>query len=352
MRARTRALRATIAMLLTAAVGTAVVPAQATPAPVITTAMVTNTNDAGPGSLREAIFFVNNQMNEGAYQILFNIPGGGVQVISPATDLPAVVGYAEIDGYSQPGSVPAAGGATAVLQVRIDATGLTRGLKMVGNGGLVTGLVISGADSGTGEGIRVEGDDNVIRGNYVGVTVNGEQPAGNVGAGVTVVGNGNTVGGSSAATRNVVSANDDGVLVIGDENVVAGNRIGTDDDGTTDLGNAGVGVEVQGSLNTVGGTVVGARNLLSANLDGVFLTDVGHGNIVRGNYIGTTASGNGDLGNSPGAGFGSSRHPAWWRTTSSRTTLAQASASAPTARGCVATRSARTPVATSPGPTC
>lgn len=50
-----------------------------------------------------------------------------------------------------------------------------------------------------------------------------------------------------------------------------------------------------GSGDTIGGTVAGARNVISANQgDGVFIS----GSQVQGNYVGTDASGTTDLGNS------------------------------------------------------
>src|SRR5947209_1999009 len=63
---------------------------------------VTNTNDSGAGSLRQAILDAN--ANPGLDTIAFNIPGAGVQTISPASVLPTITDSVIIDGYSQPGS--------------------------------------------------------------------------------------------------------------------------------------------------------------------------------------------------------------------------------------------------------
>ena len=49
---------------------------------------VTNTNDSGAGSLRQAILDANAQA--GTDTISFNIPGGGVHTIAPATPLPTI----------------------------------------------------------------------------------------------------------------------------------------------------------------------------------------------------------------------------------------------------------------------
>ena len=72
-------------------------------------------------------------------------------------------------------------------------------------------------------------------------------------------------------------------------NLVEGNYIGTDANGTAALGNVSVGIEIFASGNTVGGTMPGARNVISANHEfGIFLNDIG--NVVEGNYIGTDAT--------------------------------------------------------------
>src|SRR5262245_51677513 len=63
---------------------------------------VTNTNDTGAGSLRQAIDDAN--ATPGADTIVFNIPGAGVHTITPQSLLPIVNEAVTIDGYSQPGS--------------------------------------------------------------------------------------------------------------------------------------------------------------------------------------------------------------------------------------------------------
>ena len=64
---------------------------------------VINTNDAGAGSLRQAILSANS--NPGADNISFNIPGGAPQTITPLSPLPAITGPVTLDGTTQsPGS--------------------------------------------------------------------------------------------------------------------------------------------------------------------------------------------------------------------------------------------------------
>src|SRR5207248_4645152 len=88
---------------------------------------------------------------------------------------------------------------------------------------------------------------------------------------------------------------------IANQNLVQGNFIGSDRTGTKALGNSSVGVVLFGAAtnNTIGGSVTGAGNLISANSSGG-LSIVGNGtmnNLVRGNFIGTDLSGTAALGN-------------------------------------------------------
>jgi hypothetical protein len=111
----------------------------------------------------------------------------------------------------------------------------------------------------------------------------------------------------SGGARNVISGNgDDGVGISGNlatDNQVQGNLVGTDENGTADLGNGNDGVEISSGAddNTVGGTVTGARNVISGNGDdGVEIIGglLATGNEVQGNLIGTNITGNAALGNS------------------------------------------------------
>src|SRR5262245_41475840 len=57
---------------------------------------VLNTNDSGPGSLRQAI--VDANANAGSDVIGFNLAGGGVQTIAPLSPLPTIMDAVLIDG--------------------------------------------------------------------------------------------------------------------------------------------------------------------------------------------------------------------------------------------------------------
>jgi CSLREA domain-containing protein len=151
---------------------------------------------------------------------------------------------------------------------------------------------------------------NLIVGNFVGTDVTGTQSIGNDSDGIVIQGaDNNTIGGTTAADRNIISGNfDDGIDIeyggndyggSGRANLIIGNRIGTDVTGTLPLGNLGDGVNIDDTAdNTIGGTAAGAGNLISANFDGVFIEYGGAtGNLVQGNLIGTDVTGTQDLGN-------------------------------------------------------
>ncbi len=270
---------------------------------------VTNTNDSGLGSLRQAIIGANS--HPGPDTINFNISGcGAVCTIQPNSALPSLSGGGTtIDGYTQPGAAAATDGTPATLVIEIDGTnaGGVNGLTIISAGNVIRGLAIYGF---SGDGVRISGSSatgNTVSGNYIGTDASGTADPGNTWAGVWI-GYGaqnNTIGGDTAGERNVISGNGGVGVEISDHstkgNTVSGNYIGTDDTGMTRLGNGGAGVYISGGAqnNTIGGHTAGERNVISGNdLDGVDIEGDGTtGNTVSSNYIGTNASGTADLGN-------------------------------------------------------
>jgi titin len=256
---------------------------------------VTNTNDSGDGSLRQAILDANR--GPFANTIAFNIGGGRVQTIQPTSALPAITNRVVIDGTTQPGF---AGAPLIVLNGGRAGTGVD-GLVITGGSSTVQGLVINGF-AGSGIVLQTNGN-NLILGNYIGTDVTGTTAAGNGADGLTISSNNNHIGGTTAGARNVVSGNQGegifvGVLTVG--NVIEGNYVGTDASGSRPLGNAIEGIGVIGLNNTVGGTAPGSRNVISGNSGpGVHVN--GPNNLVQGNYIGTDATGTVAV---PNNGFG------------------------------------------------
>ena len=77
----------------------------------------------------------------------------------------------------------------------------------------------------------------------------------------------NVIGGTTSATRNVISGNSNGIELSGNANVVQGNFIGTNAAGTAAIRNfTGVAIfNSQFTDNLIGGTAAGAGNLISGN---------------------------------------------------------------------------------------
>ena len=181
----------------------------------------------------------------------------------------------------------------------IDATNSGSGLRLNGDGIEVRGLVIRDA---VFDGIFVTGNNNVVAGNYLGTNSAGDAAQPNGQYGLHVDGNDNVIGGPNPADRNLVSGNGGGGVRVhtGTGNVVEGNYLGTDETGTADLG-AGTGALIESSQNTV------KNNLASGGIAGVTLE--GDDNTVQGNKIGTDVTGSVALGNLTGLiVFGSERN--------------------------------------------
>jgi len=170
-------------------------------------------------------------------------------------------------------------------------------------------IIVANRDNG----VDIDGagtNNNVVVGNYIGTTADGYGGLGNGGVGVRIWGGAqnNTIGGSGAGQRNLISANHYEGVSIGEagtsSNVVIGNYIGTDVTGANWLGNGREGVWIGNAAqwNVIGGSSPGERNLISANeSNGVTISGWGaNNNVVRGNYIGTDASGSVPLGNNQG----------------------------------------------------
>jgi hypothetical protein len=282
---------------------------------LLSTFTVLNTNDSGPGSLRQAILDANSNLNAGGPDVIaFNIAGGGPQSIALQSALPNITDPVVLDGTTEPGFNALS--PQPMIQLNgLYAGGGVAGLTLTGNNNVVRGLAI---DRFNGPGILILGNGNQVQDNYVGLDLSGSVAEGNGGIGIDIT-NGasnNLIGGSSAGQGNVVSANgSDGIQITGPStgyNVVQGNFVGTNASGTAALGNALSGVAmfndtgnnvVGGAAGAnLGGRLAGAGNLISGNAsDGVFLGNYGSGgafnNQVQDNYIGTDVTGTIALGN-------------------------------------------------------
>jgi CSLREA domain-containing protein len=263
--------------------------------------IVVNSNaDPGDGTctlanctLREALTAAN--ADPGFSVIHFGI-GNGTQTINLTTPLPGLTTQMWINGRTQPGY-------TGSPIIELNGAGIvadSQGLTMSAHGNLIEGLVINRFNE---FGLVINSQTNVIKNNYIGTDVTGTIDRGNRLGGIFIGHPNNHIGGNTASDRNVISGNDDhGIVVLGTTVVntrISGNYIGTNAAGTAALGNTGAGVRIFGGpdSNTIGGTTVGERNVISGNSEqGVSIDSVGtNGNVVAGNYIGTNAAGTADI---------------------------------------------------------
>ncbi len=254
---------------------------------MMATFAVTNLNDTGAGSLRQAITSANSAA--GADTITFSV-AGSIQLRSA---LPVISGEVDINGDTAPGFA-------ADPLVEIDFKNFN-GLQLSAgaSGSTIRSLALGNAKL---HGITLTNTTNVlIVGNYIGLDLDGVTVAPSKGNGIEVAGgSGNTIGGETALDRNVISGNrTSGInLTATQNNSVLGNYIGTDKTGLLDRGNTVNGVQVTGATatgNIIGG---GTANVISGNnANGVLLVGKSKLTTVSGNRIGTTATGTAALGN-------------------------------------------------------
>jgi hypothetical protein len=345
-------------------------------APPAMTFVVTNVNDSGAGSLRQAILDAN--ANPGSDSINFNIAGPSF-TIQPLLGLPDITDTVVIDGSTQPGFsgtpiVELNGSKSAARALFVNAPGSTirslvinefsagalilgtaaggsyvegcyigtdvtgknaipngvAGVSVFSSNNVIGGTALSARNvisGNSGPGVQVELfccmggannaiSGNVIQGNYIGVTAQGDKALGNRREGVlitTAAGDASVtntlVGGTTPGAGNVISGNVFDGIFIGSftttGTTVQGNRIGTSADGMTAIPNGGDGIHIDlGNNNVIGGSASGAGNIISGN--GKVASGLGRGNgisvgsvnnVIKGNLIGTDATGIGPLPN-------------------------------------------------------
>jgi parallel beta-helix repeat protein len=256
---------------------------------LLATLTVTNVNDSGAGSLRQAIISSNALSGSSTNAINFQVGGGGAQTIALLSALPGVTHPVAINGFTQPGN----GTAPRIVLDGTNAGASSAGLTLKKSNSTVEGLAI---DNFAEYGITVSGSSNTIADNYIGLTPGGVVAPNTHNAINLTYATGNTI------TGNVVSGNHGNGVEVYDSfnNVVTGNLIGTNPAGTAALPNNGNAVKIEGGSkgNVIGGTAPGAGNVLSGNGDcGVQIVDGSSGNLLEGNLIGTNAAGTAVMGN-------------------------------------------------------
>ncbi|MGH7127268.1 MAG: beta strand repeat-containing protein, partial [Planctomycetaceae bacterium] len=136
-------------------------------------------------------------------------------------------------------------------------------------------------------------DSQVLR-NLIGTDASGAVGLSNgQGVGIQVSGDQNLL------SANVIARTFTGIHISGHDNSIEGNLIGTNKAGDGVLGNSSSGVEDSGTGTIVAGNVISGNN---RDIAGFAISIRGSDTVVRGNRIGTDATGEKNLGNGSGIG--------------------------------------------------
>ncbi len=284
---------------------------------------VTNTNDAGVGSLREAM--ANAISNPGTDNVIFNIPGAAPHTITLTSALPALAGInaeaTNIAGFTQPANGYTGPGAKII----INGNNLMEdGIVIESNDCLLYGLDIrnfskNGVNKGSGVYILGQSSSNKIQnitvrncfvssnerhGIFMSNALNTEILNNFIGvdsAGLVDRGNGeygiyNIRSDNSDIERNLVSGNgESGIMISSSDGVtIVSNKIGTNHDASAAIGNDEYGIIVTSSSDgtAIGNTNSGKGNIISGNNgDGVIISNFSTNTSIINNYIGVDSTG-------------------------------------------------------------
>ncbi|MEM8896453.1 MAG: T9SS type A sorting domain-containing protein [Bacteroidota bacterium] len=266
-----------------------------------TTYTVTNNNDAGAGSLRQAITDANG--NAGSDSITFNIAGVPPHTITLVTVLPTVTDTLWIDGATQPDNgfggtdpkividgLPGNGAGLSVqaraCQVyRLRFTDCFDGIEFTGStseGFIVEENVI---DNYTDKGIQAWfTTGGTIRRNYLGVYPGSSTciPGTGGNEAIAVQFSSNVL-----VTENIMPCSNVSVNIsVSDGNTITANEIYSSENDCDDFNL--LGIQVLGSNNQIGGTGAGEANLISSRQDAIRIVGFGSGSVnneISGNIL-------------------------------------------------------------------
>lgn len=248
-------------------------------------------------SLREAIEAANNTTNVATPdRIEFEIPdalAGGAHTLSITSALPEITDTVIIDGTTD-----ADFAASPVIVLDGSGAGTaSEGLTLAAgsDGSTIRGLAITRfARSGL---LLQDSGNHTIAGNYIGTDQSGTTNRGNTRHGISLdSSDANTIGGTTAADRNVILASGlDGIHIDrSDDNVVIGNFVGflADESGALGQDDDGIYFAGNSSGNRIGGAAAGEGNVIvGSGNNGLEFGSTSNNNTVQGNWIGVAPAG-------------------------------------------------------------
>jgi hypothetical protein len=247
---------------------------------------VTSNAASGANTLRTAITNANADSASARRYITFAMSNA---TITPVTALPNITRTTTLDATTQTGGTspavtltgPGTGSAVTAIRLSNVTDGVVRGF-VIGNFAAAIGVI--------------NGSGNTIAGNYIGTNAAGDAASANQ-TGIGINGGTNlTIGGVTAADRNVIAAGIVGISPWNDTNtLIINNYIGTNAAGTSALPNTeGINSFLSNGL-TVG--AAGAGNVISGNSLAVLLS-TGTNASFYDNKIGVGADGTTAIANS------------------------------------------------------
>lgn len=244
----------------------------------------------------------NSRLQSGHSRINFSIGFGPVTIDTGAVSLPMQGrGRSEpgdsliVDGTTQPGYE-----GKPLIRIREPATQVGAfPMFVLGPGSFLKGIITDEVSTTPNGGV-------VIEGNWIGLDSTGDAASDYAQwhpFGVWLGGPGNTLGGTTAAARNVIAGQQRGVQVAG-AGTIKGNLIGTDADGTSAVGfpqTTGLSTQGFGVVVASGnGPLIGDNVVAGAAQSGIRIERLASATRVQGNFIGTDINGQSALPNVTG----------------------------------------------------
>jgi fibronectin-binding autotransporter adhesin len=243
-----------------------------------------------------AVFMISNGTNSAGLRSSNNYFGGGIATITPSASF-TLSTTVVLDAQKQPGW------ASAPI-IQLNCTNVTSWIEVSGGNSTIKGFIINRVSS-IGLYITTNGGNTIVGNyiglDSAGVAASGSMASSGIYIGGTA---NNTIGGTAATDRNVIGGYVwDAVRINGagaTGNTVQGNYLGLNASGTTAVGGYnGVHILTSASSNTVGGSSASMKNVISGNsVSGVSIES--DGNTVQGNWIGLNGAGSGYVANNEG----------------------------------------------------